>query len=63
MSALGITDLSGLVFTTNADGNVVIDTGTDGGPIELEGVTDTALLTAEDFIFATAQDDTQGDGI
>ena len=63
VSALGITDLSGLTFTTNADGNVVIDTGTDGGTIELEGVTDTALLTAEDFIFAAAPDDMQGDGM
>ena len=57
VSALGITDLSGLTFTTNTDGNVVIDTGTDGGTIELEGVTDVALLTEEDFIFAPPADD------
>ena len=63
VSALGITDLSGLTFKTNTDGNVVIDTGTDGGTIELEGVTDATLLTAEDFVFAQPPEDMQGDSI
>ena len=63
VSALGITDLSGLTFTTNSSGNIVIDTGTDGGTIELEGVTDLTSLTAEDFIFAPPTEDMQGDNM
>ena len=63
VSALGITALSGLTFTTNSSGNVVIDTGADGGTIELQGVTDSANLTAEDFIFAPPTEDLQGDNM
>ena len=63
VSALGITDLSGLTFTTSSSGNVVINTGSDGGTIELQGVTDSTALTADDFNFAPPLDDMQGDNM
>ena len=52
MSSLGITGISSLTFSTNADNDLVINTGEGNGTIVLEGVTDLATLTGEDFIFA-----------
>ena len=61
VSALGITKISGLTFSTNASGNLVINTGDGNGTIELEGVTDLGTLTEEDFIFAPPTEDMSGD--
>ena len=63
LSALGITDISGLTITTNANNDLVIDTGDGNGSIVLEGVNDPSLLTAEDFIFAPPPEDMGGDGM
>ena len=52
VSSLGITGISSLTFSTNADNDLVINTGEGNGTIVLEGVTDLATLTGEDFIFA-----------
>ena len=62
VSALGITDIDGLTITTNADNDLVINTGDGNGTIVLEGVSDANLLTAEDFIFAPPTQD-MGDGM
>ena len=63
VSALGITALSGLTFSTNGDGNIVISTGDGNGTIVLEGVTDLGSLTDEDFVFAETASDSSLDGI
>ena len=52
VSSLGITGISSLTFSTNADNDLVINTGEGNGTIVLEGVTDLGTLTDEDFIFA-----------